>query len=191
MRTTNRLGSWRNYRWLVILLLALVAGGAARARALYDWDGVAMLHPDERFVVYAAWHMAVPATVGDYLGAGCHASTGADCASLNPRDQAWSRIFVYGTLPTTVMRVTSTLLYGAAATPLQVRNVGRTGAFLADMCAIGLVFVVGIALLRREWAAAAALCYALFPLPIQLSHFATVDAYASPLLLGALALRVR
>jgi 4-amino-4-deoxy-L-arabinose transferase-like glycosyltransferase len=100
-------------------------------------------------------------------------------------------VFVYGTLPTTLMRVVSTAVYGTDARPLDIRNVGRTLACIAEIVAILMVYLLACGLTVRPLAAVAALLYALAPLPIQLSHFATVDAMASPWVLAALALAVR
>ncbi|MFM2308027.1 MAG: hypothetical protein RLY87_147, partial [Chloroflexota bacterium] len=199
---------WRRNQWLVLLAGALIIGILLRAHALYRWDGVAMQHPDERFLVYTAYFLAVPSDFGAYLTAcpqGDPDKTDTPeakhfrsqplpslaCNTLNPRNQDWSRVFVYGTLPTTVMRVVSSALYGQDAQPLQIRNVGRTLSLSADVLSILMLFFLARGVMNRPLAATVALLYALLPLPIQLSHFATVDAMAGPCIIGALALLVR
>ena len=203
--------------WAVLLGCALVLGVLVRGQALYRWDGVAMQHPDERFLVYTAYYVVVPPDFRSYLTTSCPAtvrvpaapagstertaklspdagntpSTPPACNTLNPRTQDWSRVFVYGTLPTTLMRLVSTAVYGADARPLDIRNVGRTLACISEVVAILMVYLLARGLTVRPLAAVAALLYALAPLPIQLSHFATVDAMASPWVLAALALVVR
>ena len=213
----GRLPMVRRWGWVALLGCAVVLGALLRGQALYRWDGVAMQHPDERFLVYTAYYASVPPDFRSYLTTSCPPtasvpaapSGSADrtaklspdagytpsiplaCNTLNPRTQDWSRVFVYGTLPTTLMRVVSTAVYGADARPLDIRNVGRTLACIAEIVAILMVYLLARALTVRPLAAVAALLYALAPLPIQLSHFATVDAIASPWVLAALALAVR
>ena len=199
----------RRNRWLVLLGCALVLGGLLRAQALYRWDGVAMQHPDERFLVYTAFYISVPEDFAAYLTTACpqlphtqavestakhflaQRQTPLPCNTLNPRTQDWSRVFVYGNLPTTLMRLVSTAVYGSDARPLDIRNVGRTLSLSADVLSILMVYILASGMTTRTAAATAALLYALLPLPIQLSHFATVDALAGPFVLGALALLVR
>ena len=214
MRADRILQGWL---WLVLLVGAVLVGLVVRGNALYRWDGVAMQHPDERFLVYTVYYEAVPPDFRSYLTQSCAdaqsvpaarsvrvdrtaklsldaAATNPEsqhCNTLNPRNQEWSRIFVYGTLPTTLMRVVSSALYGPQARPLDIRNVGRSLACLSEVLAILTVYLLARGLTVRPLAACAALVYALAPLPIQLSHFATVDALASPWVVTALALLVR
>ena len=198
------LTSWQTWFLLVAILLL---GTYFRFLNLYGWDGISSRtgqHPDERFIVYTAYGLQVPRSFGEYLRSSCLVNgqipnprstvdlagrmldpssyePGIDsgCNTLNPRNYGWSSMFVYGSLPTTLARVTAELRYAGQQeliSPLQMRDVGRTQSMLFDLGSIVLVFLIGRKLHGRESGLLAALLYACAVLPIQLSHFFTVDA---------------
>lgn len=206
----------RRFIPLIILGCAVLFGAIGRGTALYSWDGDHTLHPDERFLVYTVLRLQVPDQWQSYGDNDCvvdgkvptpsatrdlrgveraphqwEPSRTSGCNSLNPRNFGWSERFVYGALPTTLVRVASDVVFGRDATPLEIRNTGRTLAWLSDLIAIVLVYWLARAVLPARASAWAAVLYALAPLPIQLSHFFTVDALLSPWVVAALGLALR
>ena len=206
----------RRYMPILVLGCAVLLGALGRGTALYRWDGDHTLHPDERFLVYTVVRLQVPDQWQAYGDNDCvvdgkvpapsatrdlrgverapkewEPSGASGCNSLNPRNFGWSARFVYGSLPTTIVRVLSDALFGRDATPIEIRNTGRTIAWLSEVVAIVLVYWVARAMLPPRASAWAAMLYALAPLPMQLSHFFTVDAMLSPWVVGALGIAVR
>ncbi|HEU5090553.1 MAG TPA: glycosyltransferase family 39 protein, partial [Roseiflexaceae bacterium] len=189
-----------------LLLVVLALAWVFRSMNLYGWDGTSNLHPDERFIVYTAYNLRVPGSFGDYLRSSCvrdgvlpepqktqdagvplpverqEPTVNSGCNTLNPRNYNWSRMFVYGTLPTSLVRVVAEARDrmagrdGSTVTPVEIRDIGRTQSALFDMGSVLLVFLIG----RRLYGSRAGLLAALFlataALPIQLAHFFTVDA---------------
>jgi len=206
----------RRYMPLMLLGCVVLIGAIGRGTALYSWDGDHTLHPDERFLVYTVLRLQVPDQLQAYGNNDCvvdgkvplpsatrdlrgidrapnqwEPSSASGCNSLNPRNFGWSERFVYGTLPTTLVRVWSDVLFGRDATPLEIRNTGRTLTWLSEVLAIILVYWLARAVLSPQASVWAALLYALAPLPMQLSHFFTVDAILSPWVVGALGVALR
>lgn len=201
---------------LIVLCCAVLLGAIGRGTALYTWDGEHTLHPDERFLVYTVLRLQVPDTWQAYGDNQCavdgivpapsatrdlrgvdlgpaqwEPSRSSGCNSLNPRNFGWSQRFVYGAFPTTMVRIGADWVFGRDATPLEIRNTGRTLAWLSEVVAIVLVYWLARAVVPARASAWAAMLYALAPLPMQLSHFFTVDAILSPWVIGALGLALR
>lgn len=206
----------RRYMPLFVLSCAVLLGAIGRGTALYSWDGAQTLHPDERFLVYTVLRLQVPDQWPAYVNNDCvvdgkvpapsamrdlrgiertpaqwEPSRTSGCNSLNPRNFGWSERFVYGALPTTLVRILSDAWFGRDATPLEIRNTGRTLSWLSEVLAIVLVYWLARAVVAPRASAWAALLYALAPLPMQLSHFFTVDAILSPWVVAALGLALR
>jgi len=206
----------RRHATVLIVCVAVLCGAIGRGTSLYDWDGPHTLHPDERFLVYTVLRLSLPDTWSAYVQNDCavdgkvpapsatrdlrgieraphewEPSRASGCNSLNPRNFGWSQRFVYGTFPTTMVRVLSDWVFGRDATALEIRNTGRTLAWFSDVVAIVLIFWLARAVLPARASAWAALLYALAPLPMQLSHFFTMDAIVSPWVVAALGAGVR
>lgn len=206
----------RRYLPMIILGCAVLLGAIGRGTALYRWDGDQTLHPDERFLVYTVLRLQVPDRWQSYGDNDCvvdgqvptpsatrdlrgierdphqwEPSRTSGCNSLNPRNFGWSERFVYGALPTTLVRVVSDTRFGYDATPLEIRNTGRTLAWLSEVLAIVLVYWLARSVLPARASAWASVVYALAPLPMQLSHFFTVDAILSPWVVASLGLAMR
>lgn len=206
----------RRYLPMIIVGCAVLLGAIGRGTALYSWDGDQTLHPDERFLVYTVLRLQVPDQWQSYVDNNCvvdgqvpapsatrdlrgieraphqwEPSRTSGCNSLNPRNFGWSERFVYGALPTTLVRGASDVVFGRDATSLEIRNMGRTLAWLSEVLAIVLVYWLARAVLPARASAWAAMVYALAPLPMQLSHFFTVDAILSPWVVASLGLAMR
>ncbi len=156
-------------RWLALILLALIFALGAYLRLVGpDWDEEQHLHPDERFLTM------VESSIEPVKGLGEYFDTGQ--SSLNPHNRGHG-FFVYGTLPIFIVRYVAEWLgqtgYG------QVYLVGRTLSALADLLVLLLVFLLAERLYDWRTGLLAAAFYAFAVLPIQQSHFFTVDTFTN------------
>ncbi len=115
------------------------------------------------------------------------------CSPTNPHN-AGSAAFAYGTLPLFMTRAVAES-YDALLNFLgqrvthrssyiylwhsDIASVGRALSSFFDLLSIGFIFLIGRQVHSRRAGLLAAAFYAFAPLPIQLSHFATVNAVAS------------
>jgi len=135
-----------------------------------NWDGGTHAHPDERFLTMVVNDMVVPNSFLNYLN--------PDSSMFNPYNLN-KDFFTYGTFPTTIIKlvVSAVNMDTYALIPIA----GRLISVMADIGT--LLFVYFFA---KKWEKDyglqayikyfAALLYAVAVLPIQQSHFFTVDA---------------
>ncbi|HZS90407.1 MAG TPA: hypothetical protein VFE42_23315, partial [Chloroflexota bacterium] len=131
---------WR--QWVVArripILFALILALAATLRFIgLDWDQHTHLDPDERFLTMVESAMQMPSSFSQYLDE-AH-------SPLNPRNVGYG-FFVYGTLPTTIIRVVA-----AAVNQIgydQVYLVGRALSALFDIGSIVFLFLLARRLYR-------------------------------------------
>jgi YYY domain-containing protein len=150
----------------ILLLLILAVGGYLRSINLANWDERQGLHPDERFVSVAVGNLRLPASLNDYWDSAN--------STLNPRNFDWSRMWVYGTLPTTITRVVATLTNQTD----DVLLVGRVLSGVFDLVACVALFGLGRLLAGRKAGLLAAALYAVTVMSIQQAHFFTTDNFA-------------
>ncbi|MBG0788611.1 MAG: glycosyltransferase family 39 protein, partial [Anaerolineaceae bacterium] len=168
MDSSNQLAGQQPKRWqniivLIALILTLVAGATFRLVGV-NWDENQHMHPDERFLSLV-WNVIVPVdTLGDYFN--------TDTSTLNPANQGYG-FFVYGTLPLFMVRYLGQAL-GQTGYDL-ITILGRQVSAIFDVLTILLVFAIGRRLANKWVGLLGAALYAFAVLPIQLSHFATVD----------------
>lgn len=192
--------------WL-LLGLVLLAGLRLRTVHLADWDGHAMLHPDERYLVYTVFHLRVPHSFQDYLTTSCptpmpapsrlanqpheidEPGINSGCSTLNPRNYNWSRGYVYGSLPMTLTRLAAEQL--DKTDPQGITLVGRQLSTVADLLVTLLIYLTGARLFGRRAGLLAAALYAFTVLGIQQSHFFTTDTFAAFFAMVALYWSVR
>lgn len=159
----------------VVLLALIVALGAYFRFTGLDWGESFHLHPDERFMINVTSRVSIPESFAAYLN--------TDASTLNPNNVGFG-FYVYGNFPLTVVRAIAEAVgitgYG------EVHMVGRTVSAMADLTTIVLVFALGLTLFDRRIGLLGALLYASAALPIQLSHFWTVDAFTTTLTIAAL-----
>ncbi|HEX6288535.1 MAG TPA: DUF2298 domain-containing protein [Herpetosiphonaceae bacterium] len=192
----SALGSINRRKILIttLLLVAIVAIGAYfRTLNLSNWDGQTGQHPDERFMHYTVFGMEVPDDWRSYLTSTCPSpvpeprnpqdkpedwspSLSSGCSTLNPRNFTWSRSYVYGTLPTTLTRVVAELTQRTGVG--EILMVGRWLSVLSDLITLIATFFLGRTLYGRRVGLLAAALYAGAVMPIQQSHFFTVDNFA-------------
>ncbi len=166
------------------LLLLVLTGGAALRTVGMNWDADKHLHPDERFL------SMVQAAISPVEISRAYFDTAT--SSLNPANRGYE-FFVYGTLPIILIRYAGEWLGQVGYDPITL--VGRYLSAAADVCTILLVYLIGSRLFKREVGLLAAAFYAFMVLPIQLSHFMTVDTFTNTfgmltVLAGVLILRM-
>lgn len=167
-RLQGRFRSTGAPRAAFVLAGTLVLAAALRLVGI-DWDARQHLHPDERFLSMVESSLRLPSSAATWFDEAR--------STLNPRNVGFP-FFPYGTLPTTLVKVASerTGLSGFD----QVTLVGRGVSALADLVTLVLLYVLALRLTsRRPVALLAAFLYAVSVLPIQQSHFFTVDALAT------------
>ncbi len=188
---TTRRFSWENAS-VVALLLILVTAGLLRFSGL-NWDDNQHLHPDERFLTDITARLSTTTNPLTYLNS-------AE-SPLNPYNLG-ERFFVYGNLPVTVTRFAaegvqalctwSWITCSADYTSYDgIHFVGRALSGLLDLVTIGFLFLLGYRLYSWRVGLLAALLMALAVLPIQSSHFYTVDNWATALTTVSLYAAVR
>lgn len=159
--------------WWLWLITILIFGAALRTRGL-NWDEDQHLHPDERFLTMVATAIRIPNAVSQYFDTAT--------SPLSPYNNNFAS-FVYGTAPLFVVRLVSELVKQTAYG--QIALIGRLLSALADVFVAAMTFAVGRRLYGLRAGLLATLLYAAAVLPIQQSHFFTVDTFANvPLMLA-------
>jgi len=156
------------FRWAEVLLaiglvITLIAGGYLRLVGV-NWDENQHMHPDERFLSLVQVAITPVENLSDYFNTGT--------SSLNPENRGYT-FFVYGTAPIFLIRY-----LGQALGQTDYHTITILGRYLSaifDISTILLVYAIGRRLYQRWVGLLGALFYALAVLPIQLSHYMTVD----------------
>lgn len=181
-----------HHRELVLLALILSVGLGLRLYGL-NWDDGHYLHPDERFIAQVSddrVHWPGWSDLGQLLD--------PDSSPINPRRDGTdgnALSFAYGTLPIYVQGVVSWLLDSLWADRLgeyeRLYLVGRVLTAFADAVTIVITFLLGRRLFGSTAGLIAATLYAFLVLPIQLSHFFTVDPWLTMFVTAAILAAVR
>lgn len=160
----------KDYRsWWHLLLIAILIIGAYFRFVGLQWDDSYHLHPDERFLAMVESGISPVTNLREYFN--------TDTSSLNPHNRGYS-FFVYGTFPIFLVR------YAAEMTGQigydQVTVLGRFSSGLFDLGTICLVYLIALKLFKKiNVALLASAFYAFAVLPIQLSHYFTVDNFST------------
>jgi len=154
----------------VLLCCILLLAGVFR---LYNtnWDQNQHLHPDERFLTMVGNAMQLPPTFFSYLD--------PQISLFNPANNN-QRFFVYGMFPLIVNKIIALLLHTDTYTDFTLQ--GRVLSGISDLFVVFLVFLIASLLRKKEHLHPsvpyfASFFYAISVLPIQLSHFFTVDTF--------------
>ncbi len=165
----------------VIALIALLLAAFALRVFHLNWDEGTYLHPDEMHVADVTInriHFDWPPDLDNLLD--------PSASRLNPRsddpETGQPRGYAYGALPIIVTRATATALSRLTGTDWtsyfdHIHLVGRALSALVDTMTVLLTFLLAARVLPRRLALVAAFLYALAPIPIQLAHFYTTDAW--------------
>lgn len=153
---------------ITLLLLILFMSGFLRLRGI-QWDGDFHLHPDERFLTLVETSIYPVDSLREYFD--------TSVSTLNPHNVG-KTFFVYGTFPIFVVRYVAEWLQQTGYS--QVHIVGRYLSALFDLGVVLLVYCIAKKLFKRPFVSLlSALFYGLATLPIQQSHYFTVDTFAN------------
>ncbi len=170
-------------RHYLFLILILAYAGITRLIGI-NWDAKAHLHPDERFLTMVASTITIPRNIIEYFD--------TNTSPANPQNRGFS-FYVYGTYPMHLVKLLAILL--GKDTYDEIVIVGRAVSVAVDLLTVLVVFSMGAILgkprHRHLIGLFAALCYALSVLPIQLSHFFTVDPFVTLAIASTLLLFIR
>lgn len=152
------------------LVLFLILAYATLTRFIgLNWDSGSHLHPDERFLTMVASTITLPANISEYFD--------TDASPANPHTRNFS-FYVYGTYPMLLTKLAARFLQRDTYDGIVL--VGRGISAITDLLTVFIVFCIGLYLTKRPAAGLlSALCYTLAVLPIQLSHFFTVDPFVT------------
>lgn len=182
-RTREWLRSDAAPRWILILIL--IVGAYLRLTHL-NWDEGTHIHPDERFLTMVVSALELPQSLGQFFD--------STTSPMSPYNKGYD-FFVYGTLPIFIVRVVAQVANGAnkalslwntaGGAPINlvgydgVHLVGRALSGLFDLGCVWLIYVIGQRLYSKRVGLLAALLYAFAALPLQQSHFFTVDTFGT------------
>jgi hypothetical protein len=173
----------------ILILLVLLLGAYFRFSGL-DWDHGTHLHPDERFLTGVTAKIQTVSNPLTYLR--------TSESPLNPYN-AGEGFYVYGNFPMTVTRYVAEWANGACTavtgeTPDPesictlnftaydgVHLLGRFLSGLVDLISVFFIFLIGRRLYDWRVGVLAALLLATAVMPIQQSHFYTMDNWAASL----------
>ena len=167
-QSTAMTRSWLNWLFDFIFVLILIAGAYFRFTGS-DWALDYHLHPDERFLVWVTTDITPVQNLGEYFD--------TDISSLNPHNRGHG-FFVYGTFPIFIVRYLADWLNQSGWG--DVNMLGRTVSALFDLGTVAIIYAIGLKVFKKKAPAlASAAFYSFSVLPIQLSHYYTVDTAAN------------
>jgi hypothetical protein len=150
-----------------LILAAIIALAAVFRLTGMNWDSKSHLHPDERFLTMVATEITLPHSLQNYLD--------TRTSPANPHNKKFS-FYVYGTYPMHITKLIATISHNNTYDGITI--VGRVLSVIVDLITLLLVFLIASHLTKKQSIGLlAAFCYAASVLPIQLSHFFTVDPY--------------
>ena len=155
----------RKFIWA---LLAIVLCGAYLRFVGLNWDAGQHQHPDERFITMVAEQIRSVSSIVEYLEFDTRNS------SLNPLPHG---SYTYGMLPLFVTRYVAEWVNMTHYD--RVVLVGRVLSGLFDLAVVVVLYWLGTRLYDRRVGLLAAALSAAAVLPIQLSHFFTVDSFST------------
>lgn len=139
----------------------------------FNWDQNQHLHPDERFLTMIGVKETLPKNFASYFD--------PNTSPLNPSNNGFS-FFVYGIFPLTLNFLLSVVFHTQTYDLFVLQ--GRILSGLFDIASIFIIYKIAELLelhykFSKRIKLFAALFYAISVLPIQLSHFFTVDIFLS------------
>lgn len=153
---------------ILVLLLGIILSGTYFRTIGTNWDESRHLHPDERFLSDVESRISPNPPGISYFDTAR--------STLNPKNNGFD-FFVYGTLPIFIIRFVGEWTGQVGYDPITL--VGRNLSAFMDVLTIVLVFLIGYKLSGSKLGLLASAFYAFAVLPIQQSHFMTVDSFTN------------
>ncbi len=179
--------NWESILVTTLIIFILILAGYFRFVGL-NWDDYTHLHPDERFLTIVASQLRTTGNPLEYMQ--------TSQSPLNPYNVG-EGFYVYGNFPMTVTRYVAEGLewFRSWCDPLSeslfcrnnltsydgVHLVGRALSALVDLVSVLFAFLIGRRLYGRGAGLIAAFLTATAVMPIQQSHFFTMDNWAAAL----------
>lgn len=140
-----------------------------------NWDGFQHLHPDERFLSMVIHDIQVPSNFFEYLN--------TQVSPLNPYNYKDYSFFVYGTFPIFLIKYLVSII--GLDTYDQAFIFGRSLTIFIDSINIFSLYFLSKLIFKnqKKLVFLPSLFYCFLVLPIQLSHFFTVDPFLNTFLL--------
>ncbi|HSH05366.1 MAG TPA: DUF2298 domain-containing protein [Anaerolineae bacterium] len=184
----NQSPTWHKTIIPILLTLTLILAAYLRFTGL-NWDDSHHLHPDERFLTIIASQLEIVTNPLDYL----QTST----SPLNPHNKGHN-FYVYGNFPMTVSRYIAEVVQSFCQTEdaqgiITQRDIcaynfksyngvhilGRFLSGLVDLISLIFTFLIANHLYNKKVALLATFMLATAVMPIQQSHFFTMDNWAA------------
>jgi hypothetical protein len=150
----------------IFLLLSILSIALFFRIIGFNWDQGQHLHPDERFLTMVLTTIKIPTSFSQYLN--------PQISTLNPYNNDFS-FFVYGAFPLNLVKITGEFLN--KTTYDQIHFIGRALTILADVLIVLLIYLISQIIFNQKIALLSSFFYSVCVLPIQLSHFYTVDPF--------------
>ena len=138
-----------------------------------NWDDNNHLHPDERFLTMVVTDIKLPSSISNYFD--------SETSPLNPYNYSQYQFFVYGTFPLFLVKTFAVFLH--LDNYNQIALLGRVLSALFDSANIILLYFIARKLFKNFYVYLPSIFYSLLVLPLQLSHFFTVDTFLTFFLL--------
>jgi hypothetical protein len=161
-----------NVKNVLTILTIVILGFLIRLIGI-NWDQGTFLHPDERFLVMVTQELEIPSSIKNYFSP----------ESTLRVENTSHKFYVYGTFPVVLIKVISNLALDKENFTT-LTSLGRTISLFLETGTILLVFFLAKSFTKKYnlpkmtpfWSS---LLYSLMVLPIQLSHFFTVDPFVT------------
>ena len=167
----------KTFNYQIFFIFAIFCLSLAIRLFGLNWDQGQHLHPDERFLTMVESVIKLPNSFSQYLD--------TKNSPLNPYNYKEFQFFVYGTFPVFLIKYISTIINMTDYN--QVYLIGRFfSAFFDSLNIIGIYLLTKFLVKKNKHKFLVflpSLLYAFCVLPIQLSHFFTVDTFLNPILL--------
>lgn len=159
---------------IIILIGIFILSLGARFYGI-GWDNFQHLHPDERFLSMVISDIKTPSSITEYFNTAT--------SPLNPYNYQAYHFFVYGTFPIFFIKYLSSIFGFDSYSHAFI--LGRAITILFDSINIFSLFFISRLVFKdkKKLVFLPSLFYCFLVLPIQLSHFFTVDPFLNTFLL--------